>query len=121
MVSVNSMILKPPRMAASIARAVTTRSGSPAFGTPENALANIAGGQLARRYKLPYRSSACNASNAVDAQAIYETQMALWGADLTGEQIEMLYNGEATPLTIPEPASMVLLALGGLLLRKRKA
>ncbi len=59
---------------------VDMRSGSPAFGTPENSLANIAGGQLARRYKLPYRSSACNASNAVDAQAVYETQMSLWGA-----------------------------------------
>ena len=59
---------------------VDMRSGSPAFGTPENALANIAGGQLARRYNLPYRSSACNASNAVDAQAVYETQMALWSA-----------------------------------------
>ena len=59
---------------------VDMRSGSPAFGTPENSLANIAGGQLARRYNLPYRTSACNASNAVDAQAIYETQMALWGA-----------------------------------------
>ncbi len=59
---------------------VDMRSGSPAFGTPENALANIAGGQLARKYRLPYRSSACNASNAVDAQATYETQMAMWGA-----------------------------------------
>ena len=59
---------------------VDMRSGSPAFGTPENSLANIAGGQLARRYKLPYRSSACNASNVVDAQATWETQMALWGA-----------------------------------------
>lgn len=59
---------------------VDMRSGSPAFGTPENALANIAGGQLARKYRLPYRSSACNASNAVDAQATYETQMALWSA-----------------------------------------
>ncbi|MCP4877451.1 MAG: trimethylamine methyltransferase family protein [Gammaproteobacteria bacterium] len=59
---------------------VDMRSGSPAFGTPENALANIAGGQLARRYKLPYRSSACNASNAVDAQATYETMMSLWSA-----------------------------------------
>ncbi len=59
---------------------VDMRSGSPAFGTPENAIANIAGGQLARRYKLPYRTSACNASNAVDAQSVYETQMALWGA-----------------------------------------
>ena len=59
---------------------VDMRSGAPAFGTPENALANIAGGQLARRYRLPYRTSACNASNAVDAQAVWETQMALWGA-----------------------------------------
>lgn len=59
---------------------VDMRSGSPAFGTPENSLANIAGGQLARKYGLPYRTSACNASNAVDAQATWETQMALWGA-----------------------------------------
>ena len=59
---------------------VDMRSGSPAFGTPENAFANIAGGQLARRYDLPYRTSACNASNAVDAQATWETQMALWSA-----------------------------------------
>ncbi len=59
---------------------VDMRSGSPAFGTPENALANLAGGQLARRYNLPYRTSACNASNAVDCQATWETQMALWSA-----------------------------------------
>ncbi|MEM7209905.1 MAG: trimethylamine methyltransferase family protein [Pseudomonadota bacterium] len=59
---------------------VDMRSGAPAFGTPENALANIAGGQLARKYGLPYRTSACNASNAADAQSIYETQAAMWGA-----------------------------------------
>ena len=59
---------------------VDMRSGAPAFGTPENSLANIAGGQMARRYNLPYRTSACNASNAVDGQAVYETQMALWGS-----------------------------------------
>ena len=54
------------------------RSGAPAFGTPENAKANLAGGQLARRYGLPYRTSGCNASNLADAQAVYETQMSLW-------------------------------------------
>ena len=59
---------------------VDMKSGAPAFGTPENSLANMAGGQLARRYNLPYRTSACSASNAVDAQAVWETQMALWGA-----------------------------------------
>ena len=59
---------------------VDMRSGAPAFGTPENALANLAGGQLARYYNLPHRTSACNASNTVDVQAAYETQMALWGS-----------------------------------------
>ena len=59
---------------------VDMRSGAPAFGTPENTKANVASGQLARKYGLPYRSSNTNASNAADAQAAYETEMALWGA-----------------------------------------
>lgn len=59
---------------------VDMKSGAPAFGTPENCRANMAGGQLARRYSLPHRTSACNASNIVDTQAAHETQMALWGA-----------------------------------------
>jgi trimethylamine--corrinoid protein Co-methyltransferase len=58
------------------------RSGAPAFGTPENAKANVASGQLARRYGLPYRTSNASASNAADAQGAYETQMSLWGAVL---------------------------------------
>ncbi|MBP5857386.1 trimethylamine methyltransferase family protein [Marivibrio halodurans] len=59
---------------------VDMKTGAPAFGTPENAKANLAGGQLARRYGLPYRTSDCNAANTVDAQATWETMMALWGA-----------------------------------------
>ena len=59
---------------------VDMKSGAPAFGTPENTLANMAGGQLARRYGLPYRTSACSASNVADGQGVWETQMALWGA-----------------------------------------
>lgn len=61
---------------------VDMRSGAPAFGTPENARANLVAGQLARRYGLPYRTSNANASNAVDAQAAYETGTALWSAIL---------------------------------------
>ena len=61
---------------------VDMRSGAPAFGTPENAKANIASGQLARRYRLPYRTSNASASNSADAQGAYETQMSLWGAML---------------------------------------
>jgi len=63
---------------------VDMRSGAPAFGTPENAKANIASGQLARRYRLPYRTSNASASNAADAQGAYETEMSLWGAVLGG-------------------------------------
>ena len=61
---------------------VDMRSGAPAFGTPENTKANIASGQLARRYNLPYRTTPGIASNAADAQGAYETMMALWGAVL---------------------------------------
>ncbi len=59
---------------------VDMKSGAPAFGTPEYAQAILIGGQLARRYGLPYRTSNVNASNAVDAQATYETMMSLWAA-----------------------------------------
>ncbi|HTV68737.1 MAG TPA: trimethylamine methyltransferase family protein [Rhizobiaceae bacterium] len=61
---------------------VDMRSGAPAFGTPENTKANVASGQLARRYNLPYRTTPGSASNAADAQGAYETMMALWGAVL---------------------------------------
>ncbi len=63
------------------------RSGSPAFGTPEYTRAAWASGQLARRYRLPFRSSNTNASNCVDAQAAWESQMSLWGAVMGQAQI----------------------------------
>jgi trimethylamine--corrinoid protein Co-methyltransferase len=63
---------------------VDMRSGAPAFGTPEYIKAALAGGQLARRYNLPYRSSNTNASNAPDAQATYEGAMSIWGAIMGG-------------------------------------
>jgi trimethylamine--corrinoid protein Co-methyltransferase len=59
---------------------VDMKTGAPAFGTPEYTRAALAGGQLARRYRLPYRSSNACAANAVDAQAAYESEMSLWGA-----------------------------------------
>ena len=62
---------------------VDMKSGAPAFGTPEYVRACWGTGQLARLVGLPWRSSASCASNAPDAQAIWETQMSLWGA-LTG-------------------------------------
>ena len=61
---------------------VDMKSGAPAFGTPEYARAVLAGGQLARLNRLPYRSSNANASNAVDAQAGWESAMSLMAAVL---------------------------------------
>jgi trimethylamine---corrinoid protein Co-methyltransferase len=59
---------------------VDMQSGAPAFGTPEYWKTAIAGGQLARRYGVPYRSSNTCAANAVDAQSAYESMFSLWGA-----------------------------------------
>jgi trimethylamine--corrinoid protein Co-methyltransferase len=63
---------------------VDMKSGAPAFGTPEYMKACILGGQMARRYGLPYRTSSTNAANMVDAQAAYETVFSLWGAVMGG-------------------------------------
>lgn len=57
---------------------VDMKTGAPAFGTPEYMKAVMAGGQLARRYGIPYRTSNTNAANTLDAQAAYESAMSLW-------------------------------------------
>ncbi len=58
---------------------VDMKSGAPAFGTPEYMKAQLVGGQLARRYSIPYRTSNVCAANTVDAQAAYESVFSLWG------------------------------------------
>ena len=70
---------------------VDMRTGSPAFGTPESVKSQLASGQMARRYGLPWRSSNATASNVVDAQAAYEAEMAVWGALMGG--VNLLYQG----------------------------
>jgi trimethylamine--corrinoid protein Co-methyltransferase len=68
---------------------VDMKSGSPAFGTPEYVKACFAAGQLARRVGLPWRSSNATASNVADGQAVYESEMSLWGAFLGGCNVLM--------------------------------
>ena len=70
---------------------VDLRSGAPAFGTPENVIATLAAGQLARRYGLPYRASNSCAANAVDAQAAYESMNSLWASVMGGAHL--VYHG----------------------------
>src|SRR3954449_9044276 len=68
---------------------VDMQSGAPAFGTPEYMRTAMVGGQLARRYNLPYRSSNVCAANALDAQAAYESVFSLWGAIQGGVNLLM--------------------------------
>jgi trimethylamine--corrinoid protein Co-methyltransferase len=68
---------------------VDMQSGAPAFGTPEFLRAALVGGQLARRYGIPYRSSNVNAANALDLQASYESMFSLWGAVMGGANMIM--------------------------------
>ena len=68
---------------------VDMKSGAPAFGTPEYMKSALLGGQLARRYRVPYRSSNANAANTVDAQAAYESVFSLWGAIMGGTNLLM--------------------------------
>lgn len=63
---------------------VDMKSGAPAFGTPEYMKAAHVGGQLARRYNVPYRTSNVCAANHPDAQAAYESVFSLWGAVMGG-------------------------------------
>lgn len=70
---------------------VDMKSGSPAFGTPEFVKSALGAGQLARRAGLPFRATNATASNAPDAQAVYEAQMSTWGALMGGANL--LYHG----------------------------
>jgi trimethylamine--corrinoid protein Co-methyltransferase len=64
---------------------VSMRSGAPMAGTPELNLMNYMIGQLARRYRVPWRSSGMNTgSKLVDAQAAYESLMTMHAVLLAG-------------------------------------
>ena len=65
--------------------AVSMKSGAPMAGTPELAFMNFMIGQLARKYRLPLRSSGMLAgAKRVDAQAAYELIQNMWGVFLSG-------------------------------------
>jgi trimethylamine--corrinoid protein Co-methyltransferase len=66
---------------------VDMKSGAPAFGTPEYMRATQMTGQLARRYRLPLRSSGVCTANVPDAQAMWETCNSLWAAVQSGTNL----------------------------------
>ncbi len=81
-----AQLIRPgtPCLYGSFLSAVDMRSGGPALGMPEGVLGTIAGGQLARRYGLPYRGGGGLCSGmAVDAQAASESLNMLWATYLS--------------------------------------
>ncbi|MEO1494636.1 MAG: trimethylamine methyltransferase family protein [Pseudomonadota bacterium] len=69
---------------------VDMKSGAPAFGTPEYMRATQMSGQMARRYKLPLRSSNACAANCPDAQAAWESAFSLWAC--VSSQTNIVYH-----------------------------
>ncbi|HXH95654.1 MAG TPA: trimethylamine methyltransferase family protein, partial [Gaiellaceae bacterium] len=66
------------------------QSGSPSFGTPESAVGLFCTGQIARHFRLPFRSGgALTSSQIVHAQAGYESMMSLWPTFLAGANFVM--------------------------------
>lgn len=78
-----------PVVLGSFLSSIDMQSGSPAFGGPESAKGLIASGQLARRYRLPWRSGGggLTSSQTVDAQAAYESQNTMAAAFLAGANL----------------------------------
>jgi trimethylamine---corrinoid protein Co-methyltransferase len=68
---------------------VDMKTGAPAFGSPDGNKAIQIGGQLARRYGLPFRGSNFTSSNAPDFQAGAESQGTLWSAVTSGASLVM--------------------------------
>lgn len=72
---------------------VSMRSGAPMSGMPEVTLMNVLIGQLARRYGLPWRTTASQSSSKVfDAQSGYESAVAYMSGASAGANL-MLHAG----------------------------
>jgi trimethylamine---corrinoid protein Co-methyltransferase len=78
-----------PSIMGSFLSVTDMQSGSPGFGGPESAFGLYASGQIARRYRLPWRAGggALTSSPAVDAQAASEAFNTLISAFLAGANV----------------------------------
>ena len=67
-----TQLIRPgaPVVFGSFLSSIDMRTGSPTFGTPESVVGLFATGQIARHFKLPFRTGGCLATSQVtDAQA----------------------------------------------------
>ncbi|HEX2431491.1 MAG TPA: trimethylamine methyltransferase family protein [Aestuariivirgaceae bacterium] len=78
-----------PVLYGNAAKNVDLKTGAPAYGLAESYRFTHIGGQLARRYRMPLRSSAFCASNLPDAAAMLEGVGAIWAAITAGANLLM--------------------------------
>jgi trimethylamine---corrinoid protein Co-methyltransferase len=78
-----------PSIMGSFLSVTDMQSGSPGFGGPESAFGLYASGQIARRYRLPWRAGGgtLTSSQVVDAQAASEAFNTLVSAFLAGANV----------------------------------
>lgn len=68
---------------------VDMKTGAPAYGLADMQRCTLIGGQMARRYNMPMRSSNFSASNLPDFASGYESANACWGAMAAGAHLLM--------------------------------
>ena len=78
-----------PVLYGNAAKNVDLKTCAPAYGLAESYRFTHIGGQLARRYRMPLRSSAFCASNLPDAAAMLEGVGAIWAAITAGANLLM--------------------------------
>jgi trimethylamine---corrinoid protein Co-methyltransferase len=82
-----SQLIRPgcPVIFGSFLSNIDMQSGSPTFGTPESAIGLLCTGQIARHFRLPFRSGgALTSSQVPDAQGGYEALMTMLPTFLAG-------------------------------------
>jgi len=71
------------------AKNVDMKTGAPAYGLAEAYRCKQIGGQMARRYGIPLRSSNFSSSNTPDFASGYESQGSVWSAMTAGTNLLM--------------------------------
>ncbi len=87
-----TQLIRPgaPVVFGSFLSSIDMRTGSPTFGTPESVVGLFATGQIARHFKLPFRTGGTLATSQVtDAQSGYEAMMTMMPTFLAGTNFVM--------------------------------
>jgi trimethylamine--corrinoid protein Co-methyltransferase len=86
-----SQLVRPgaPVVYGCAAKNVDMKTGAPAYGLAEAARCKAIAGQMARRYRVPLRTSNFCSSNAVDMAAGYEAQSSIWSSVTSGCNVLM--------------------------------